>query len=389
MTRMKEEKNVQIFKSLILISMLAVSLFLNGCSSIANGENNKEMSSNKNVIVNFIDTGNSDAILIKDGDTFALIDGGDNDDEKFIVDYLKKQGVKSIKYLISSHPHADHLGGLDAVVKNFDIENVFVANGSAETKSYRDFIYALSDKDLSPSVPLENNKFYLEDSYFEVLNTNGGSNTNDQSLVLIYTNGEDKMLFTGDAEEETEKEILSRIPDVDLLKVGHHGSRSSSTKEFLNKANPEYAVILSAKGNSYGHPHKETMQKLKDMGIEVHRSDECSHIMFESTGNGIFTNCKEGSYKEGVRDNNTNTYKSNKTGNNNSSNKSYNNKSDNKEYKNNETKVESVSTVYFTSNGKSYHSRQDCSALVNSKKILSGTIEESGKYDPCDRCYGK
>ena len=306
-------------------------------------------------------------------------------DEKILIDFsadtyaLSTQAhvdLSKIHHLIVTHSHADHLGGLDSVVKNFNIENVFVSNGSAETKSYRDFINALANKGLSPSVPLENNKFYLEDSYFEVLNTNGGDTTNEQSLVLVYTNGNDKVLFTGDAEEGTEKEILPKLEKVDLLKVAHHGSRSSSSQEFLDKVNPEYAVLLVGKGNSYGHPHQETMNKLKKMGVKVHRSDECSDIIFESTGDGVFTSCKDGSYNKGVREDGN-------------SGKSNSNTSKNDSFKNKQNTYNSEEIVYFTPKGKSYHSTKNCSGLSRSKKILSGTIAESKKNDPCDICYGK
>lgn len=165
----KNKKNSKI-KTLILLLIVSISIYLTGCTTSDNGNNqsnnndslSSSISSDKNVKIHFIDTGNSDAILIQDGKTFTLIDGGDNDDEGLMVDYLNNQGVKDIKYLIATHSHADHLGGLDSVVKNFNIENVFVSNGSAETKSYRDFINALANKGLSPSVPLENNKFYLD-----------------------------------------------------------------------------------------------------------------------------------------------------------------------------------------------------------------------------------
>lgn len=380
----KNKKNSKI-KALILLLIVSISIYLTGCATSDNGNNQDSLSStissDKNVKIHFINTGNSDAILIQDGKTFTLIDGGDNDDENLMVDYLNNQGVKDIKYLIATHSHADHLGGLDSVVKNFNIENVFVSNGSAETKSYRDFINALANKDLSPSVPLENNKFYLEDSYFEVLNTNGGDTTNEQSLVLVYTNGNDKVLFTGDAEEGTEKEILPKLDKVDLLKVAHHGSRSSSSQAFLDKVDPEYAVLLVGKGNSYGHPHQETMNKLEKMGVKVHRSDECSDIIFESTGDGVFTSCKDGSYNRGVREDG-NYGKSN---NNTTKTDSSQNESSNKE----QNTSNSAEVVYFTPKGKSYHSTKNCSGLSRSKKILSGTIAESKKNDPCDICYGK
>lgn len=310
--RNKDKKRLKTLPVLLIVVML--SMFLSACDivdialetsstnnesqSVENG--NQANSSSENVKVHFINTGNSDAILIQDNGVFALIDAGDNDDEQLMVDYLNKCGVEKIKYIISTHAHADHLGGLDAVVKNFDIEYALVSNGSAETKSYRDFINAMADKGLSPGVPLENKKFYLNNSYFEVLNTNGGKTTNDESLVVKYINGDDEMLFTGDIEKDTENEILDKVDKVDLLKVAHHGSRSSSTQAFLDKADPEYAIIFAEEGNRYGHPHKETMKRLEKMGIEVHRSDECGDIIFESTGNGLISDCQTiGSYIDG------------------------------------------------------------------------------------------
>ena len=296
------------FNLLVISAITSLELIFACCSSISNKENkapnNKtsiESTTSKNSEIHFINTGNSDAILIK-GVKNVLIDGGDNDDEESIVQYLKKQGVKKIDYLIATHNHADHIGGLDSVVDNLDIGQVLVSNGDSTTKTYRDFITSLSDKKLKPSVPLKDAKFDLGNgAYMQIFNTNGGSNTNEESLVTLYVNGQDKFLFTGDAEKGTENEILSLVPDVDVLKVGHHGSRSSTTQKFLDKVNPEYAIITVGKDNKYHHPHRDVMDKLKTKKIEVHRTDECGTIIFESTGNGVKTDCKEGTYK--YRDN--------------------------------------------------------------------------------------
>ena len=296
------------FNLLVISAITSLALIFAGCSSTSNKENkapnNKtsiESTTSKNSEIHFINTGNSDAILIK-GVKNVLIDGGDNDDEESIVQYLKKQGVKKIDYLIATHNHADHIGGLDSVVDNLDIGQVLVSNGDSTTKTYRDFITSLSDKKLKPSVPLKDAKFDLGNgAYMQIFNTNGGSNTNEESLVTLYVNGQDKFLFTGDAEKGTENEILSLVPDVDVLKVGHHGSRSSTTQKFLDKVNPKYAIITVGKDNKYHHPHRDVMDKLKTKKIEVHRTDECGTIIFESTGNGVKTDCKEGTYK--YRDN--------------------------------------------------------------------------------------
>lgn len=297
--------------SILALSLLTCTTFLfAGCtnskklainnSSSISQESGVSTSDNQ-AQIHFINTGNSDAILIK-GDKTVLIDGGDNNDEESLVTYIKKEGILKIDYLIATHNHADHIGGLDSIVENLEVSNVLVSNGDATTKTYKDFINSLANKKLSPSVPLDGAKFELgNNSYIQLFNTNGGKDTNEQSLVTLYVHGNDKFLFTGDAETETEEEIISKIPDVDVLKVGHHGSRTSTTDEFLTKVNPEYAVITVGENNKYGHPHRATMEKLKNKNIEVHRTDECGDIIFTSTGNGVQTSCNTGSYN--FRDN--------------------------------------------------------------------------------------
>ncbi len=341
--------------------------------------------------IHFINTGNSDAILIKEGSKAALIDGGDNDDENTVVSYLKKQGVKELEYIFATHPDADHIGGLDAVINSIAVKNVYVSNGDANTKTYVDFINAISNKGLNPSVPLLNSEFKLEKSKFKVLSVANEKEVNDNSIVLEYINGNDKILFMGDAGREIENNINTE--DVDLLKIGHHGSRTSSDPSFIRKTNPEYAVITVGENNRYGHPHEETMDTLKNNNIEVHRNDECGDIIFISTGKGLEVNCKIGSYNVGNKKQSSSS----------SSNKNYsssNKYSDTTKNTNNlassdTSKVEesdnisdssSSDIVYWTPNGKSYHLTKSCSTLSRSKIINSGTISQSGKNDPCDRC---
>lgn len=332
-------------------------------------EISKEESNVENSEIHFIDTGNSDSILIIQNGKAALIDGGDNDDEELVVSYLKNQGVKELEYIFATHPHADHIGGLDAVINEIKVNNLYVSNGDSDTKTYRDFIQAASNKGLYPSVPLLGSKFKLESSTFEVLSVANGNDPNNNSIVLLYTNGNDKVLLMGDAEEEVERNI--NPGKIDLLKVGHHGSHSSSSEEFINKINPQYGVILVGKNNKYGHPHVETMDLLKDKNIEVHRSDECGHIIFTSTGNGLEVNCSPASYNSGS-DLVENTEKEE------SKLSLENNNQDKNESQNISSKV-----VYWTSSGKKYHSNQNCS---NMKNPVSGTIEESGRT-PCNKCY--
>ncbi len=366
-------------KGLAIISSILILLSLSACSvkdidaqtSTGNNstkETNSVVTSNESEL-HFIDTGNSDAILIKNNNKFALIDGGDNDDEERVVSYLKDQGVKELEHIFATHPHADHIGGLDAVVNDIPVKNVYVSNGDSDSKTYSAFIYAMANKGLSPSVPLLNSEFKLGSGKFKVISAANEKDPNNNSLVLEYVNGNDKVLLMGDAEEKIEREL--DVSDVDLLKVGHHGSRSSSSSSFIDKINPKYAVILVGANNKYGHPHKETMYTLASKNIEIHRSDECGHIVFKSSGNGLSVDCKVSAYTPSINTNSENT----------------NIKPD----KNSTitTIVEDNTKgdiVYWTSNGKSYHSTKFCPTLSRSKTINSGTQAESGKYDPCDRC---
>ena len=223
-------------KGLAIISSILILLSLSACSvkdidaqtSTGNNstkETNSVVTSNESEL-HFIDTGNSDAILIKNNNKFALIDGGDNDDEERVVSYLKDQGVKELEHIFATHPHADHIGGLDAVVNYIPVKNVYVSNGDSDSKTYSAFIYAMANKGLSPSVPLLNSEFKLGSGKFKVISAANEKDPNNNSLVLEYVNGNDKVLLMGDAEEKIEREL--DVSDVDLLKVGHHGSHSSS-----------------------------------------------------------------------------------------------------------------------------------------------------------------
>lgn len=256
--------------------------------------------------IHFINTGNSDAILIENNSQFALIDTGDTDDDDKLKSYLQQQGVKRLEYLILTHYHADHIGGADTVITDFEVETTLVPNGDANTQVYRDYINALSNKGLKPSVPLEGAKFELGSATLTVYNTAGGnSNENNNSLVVLYENGEDRALFTGDAEAEVENKLS--VGDIELLKVGHHGSKTSSSTSFINQIQPQYAVILTGQPNQYGHPHQEVLSLFESKGIPVYRTDEQGDIVFTSTGHGFETELSPGSYTPGQSSSNSST----------------------------------------------------------------------------------
>ncbi|WP_066869026.1 ComEC/Rec2 family competence protein [Clostridium mediterraneense] len=285
--------------SVLLIIILCVKYYSSSIRGIVNNIDktvSKELSINDETEIHFLNTGNSDSILIK-GDKTIVIDGADNNDENMITTYLKKEGVEDIDYLISTHNHKDHLGSLDKIVKEFNVKKVFVSSGKSDIKTYKDFRSALTKKGLTPVVPVEGGKIILsDDSYMQIFNTSGGTYTNDESLVTLYVHNNDKILFAADAEKLTEKRILKDMVKVDLLKIGHHGSSSSTTEEFLDILKPKYAVITVSEDNKFANPAKVVMERLEKREIDVYRTDECGHIVFRSTGDGLKTESPKGSY---------------------------------------------------------------------------------------------
>ncbi|MCB2310571.1 MBL fold metallo-hydrolase [Clostridium tagluense] len=303
-----------------LILFLFVFL-LSGCASSA-GNNTMSVSSDKlqistnkqqgiksdengNLIVHFINVGQADSILIQQGSKYMLIDAGNNGDGKLVKNYLLKQGVKSLDYVIGTHPHEDHIGGLDYIINDFKIGKIYLPKVTSTTKAFGDVIVAIKNKGMKVSEPKPGETFNLGTAKCTILAPNNSKykDLNNYSVVVKLEFGSNSFLLTGDAEDISEGEILAKGFNIkaDLLKVGHHGSRSSTTDKFLNKVNPKYAVISSETGNDYGHPHKETMDKLKNKNISVYRTDELGTIIATSNGKTISFNTKPGSYKAGQR----------------------------------------------------------------------------------------
>ncbi|HHU31459.1 MAG TPA: MBL fold metallo-hydrolase [Clostridia bacterium] len=238
--------------------------------------------------VHFLDVGQADSILVQSREHFMLIDAGNNNDAEFIVKYLKDQGVTKLDYVIGTHPHEDHIGSLDVVIDTFEIGKVFMPKVTHTTKTFEDVLLAIQNKSLKINSPEPGSVFVLGDAEFTILAPNSKSykDLNNYSLVIKLVHGKNSFLFTGDAEDVSEKEILEAGWDVvsDVLKVGHHGSSSSTTSVFLNEVNPTYAVISLGEGNDYGHPHKETLAKLTKKGVKIFRTDQQGTIIASSDG---------------------------------------------------------------------------------------------------------
>lgn len=289
---------------LILFIGLLVYLFTSSSfrTSISNAKANidnisnkrdeaKKVVSNSDTLKVYItDVGQADSILIRDGNYNMLIDAGNNSDGKKLVKYYKELGITSFKYVFASHPHEDHIGGMDDIINNFDIENFYMPDKLSTTKTFEDMLDALERKNLKYIVPKVNDKLSLNNSNIDVIYVGSDeSDINDSSIVLKLNYFSNSILFTGDLGSNKEKEILNSGANIkaDVLKVGHHGSSYSTASLFLDKVNPYFAAISVGKNNIYKHPASSTLEKLNKRGIKVYRTDLDGTILFESNGKDI------------------------------------------------------------------------------------------------------
>lgn len=233
--------------------------------------NNIHIMNDEIMEVHFLGVGQADSILIIQDDEYMLVDAGNNADSDFVVDYLNDQGVDELDYVIGTHPHEDHIGGLDAVIDAFEVETVLMPDVEADTVTYSDVIDSINNKGLAITRPEYGDEYTLGDAKFTILapNSDNYSDVNNYSIVILLEYRDTKTLLTGDAEVESEEEILAKEIDIDadLLKLGHHGSDSSTSQEFFDAVSPDYVVICYGEDNTYGHPSNETMQKLYDIPV--------------------------------------------------------------------------------------------------------------------------
>lgn len=243
--------------------------------------------------VHFLDVGQGDSTLITCGGHTMLIDTGDDTKGTAIQNYLQKQKITKLDYLILTHPDADHIGGAPVIITKFDVSNVFVSNFEKDNQTYRKLIQSLDDKRTKALTPKVNSTYTLGSAKITILAPGKEyDNPNDASIALLLKNGTRSFLFTGDAGEEAEKDILKTDIDIsaDVYKVGHHGSKYSTSKEFFKAVNPSCAVISCGEGNSYGHPHAETLNMLRTNGVQVYRTDEEGTIIASTDGKSISFN---------------------------------------------------------------------------------------------------
>ena len=277
----------------IAASVAAIITFVGAGLGINELNNEKKASIKKptgNIEIHYIDVGQGDATLIKCGDKAMLIDAGENDKGSQVWSYLKSQNVTKLDYVIGTHPDSDHIGGLDVIIYKFDCENVFMPSHKKDTRTYDDVIQAAKSKNYKIKNPKPGETYELGDAKFTIVAPNDKyDDANNASIGIYLEHGDISYLFTGDAEYEAELDILDNglNIDADVYKAGHHGSRTSSCDEFLEKVTPKYVVVSCGEDNSYGHPHAAILNYCRINKIPLYRTDKQGTIVLKSDGKKI------------------------------------------------------------------------------------------------------
>ena len=282
---MSKRETKKAFLACIVIAILIYSLIIGHRSTSYSNTNIVTT----NLQVYFLDVGQADSILIANQEHYMLIDAGNNEDGPKLVKFIKENlKIDKFDYVVGTHPHEDHIGGLDDIINNFEVNSIYLPEVMTTTKTFEDVLDAIDQKNLQITVLEIGEKFKLGEADFEVIYTGTDeSDLNNCSIVLKMIFGNYSYLFTGDATEKVEKTILNNNIDVDVLKVGHHGSSYSTSDDFLKKVTPEYAIISVAKENSYGHPSNDTLNRIKKYTDNIYMTSEKGTILIDSDGKDI------------------------------------------------------------------------------------------------------
>ncbi|MGN2369585.1 ComEC/Rec2 family competence protein [Clostridium cagae] len=249
---------------------------------------------NNNIIVHYIDVGQGDAALIQVNNINMLIDSGPKESRNKILDYLQSLNIKKINYIVATHPHEDHIGNMAKIIKTYGLYKFYAPKIENTTSTFEKMIDALKDKNLkinvikkdTNSIDLGKNTDVtifspIKDSY---------DNINNYSPVIKIQYGDTSFLFTGDAEKEVENEILLDSNNnirSDVIKIGHHGSSTSSSKSFIEKVNPSIAIISVGADNKFNHPNKSTIDCLTKNNIKIYQTNKENTIILSSDGHNI------------------------------------------------------------------------------------------------------
>ncbi len=277
-------------KRLKILFLPLIIIFLTGCNwNFYLDKPLPAVTVNNDLKVHYLDVGEADSIFIElpNGETM-LIDAGEAQDEEKIADYIENLNYDTINYVIGTHPHADHIGGLAYIIKNFDVKNIYMPKVAANTKTYENLLKTIKSKSLSITVAEKDKKIINTENlkaYFLAPENKKYDELNNYSAILKIVFQDKSFLFMGDSEAYVEKTLTDVSADV--IKVGHHGSNTSSSTSFIKKVNPEIAVISVGENNKYDHPDKDVIKAYEKLGTKIYRTDLNGNIVISTDGENL------------------------------------------------------------------------------------------------------
>ncbi len=297
--RKKDIKKIVYFIVILIIAIVTAIGTLNDADEDSVDVFKTTQKAESGFQVHYIDVGQGDCALVVCDGKSMLIDAGENGHETTVINYIRSMGIKKLDYIIASHQHSDHIGGLPEVIEEFGMSNIIMPRlTEAQTptnQTYTAFLKAIQASDAKVIASKVGASYNLGSAKFEILGpvTNDAESLNSMSVVTKITYGEKTFLFTGDAETDEENEILDTGAnlDCDVLKVGHHGSKTSSSKAFLDSVSPEICIIMCGADNDYGHPHKQVTKRIANYTDEVYRTDLCGNIVIKTDGKTLEVSC--------------------------------------------------------------------------------------------------
>ena len=291
------KKDVQ--KIIYLIVLLIILILINNTNIIEIVKNQfedkkieyKNISKDESFSIQFIDVGQAESILIENNNKYILVDAGNNKDGKKLVNYFKNLGIEEFQYVIATHAHEDHIGGMDNIIREFKINHFFIPKTKTDYITYQEVIAELNKRNIEIETPEIDSSFQVENIKLSILSIKDDyEDLNNTCIIIKITYFNNTFLLMSDATSEIERSILNKDIESDVLKVSHHGSKNSSIAPFLVKVKPKYAVIQVGENNDYDLPKKIVLDKLENLNTKIYRTDKDGTIIMTSDGNNIEVN---------------------------------------------------------------------------------------------------